>query len=82
MEGGGEMENYCSKNIKFHLSKVSTFRDQKPYNMTIVCCLQTEKFVKRIDLKLSVLTTKRRGQRKFLEVITHLDCGNGFTSIC
>lgn len=36
---------------------------------TTVYCLQTEKFIKRIDLRLSVLTTKRRGQRKLLEVM-------------
>ena len=35
--------------------------------------MQTEKFIKRIDLRLSVLTTKRRGQRKLLEVMSVID---------
>ena len=37
--------------------------------VTVVYCLQTEKFVKKVDLRLSVLTTKRSGQRKLLEAM-------------
>ena len=37
--------------------------------VTIVYRLQTEKFVKKVDLRLSVLTTKRSGQRKLLEAM-------------
>lgn len=57
------------KEYKVSLKQGEYFLEISHIIVTIVCCLQTEKFVKRIDLKLSVLTTKRRGQRKFLEVM-------------
>lgn len=53
--------------------------------MPIVYCLYTEKVAKRVNLKLSVLTTKRRGSEEiFGDVVCvhYLDCGNGFTSVC
>ena len=57
------------KEYKVSLKQGEYFLEISHIVGTIVYCLQTEKFIKRIDLRLSVLTTKRRGQRKLLEVM-------------